>query len=124
MIQLTSNIPVPNITRIRLRRPQIDDVAGILRAEVEVGGAAGRIYTVLQLEVRNGGPCNGVQAAPAPVRFDDFVQGFTLAGDAPGVATAYDDAVGAFVGPTMNARLDGLETWAIGLGLLPAGTVS
>jgi len=125
MITLTSAIAIPNLTRVRLRQPLFDDINSVLTAQIEVGTAAGggKIYATLMLEVRNGGNSNGMRAKASPTSFADFVEGFTLG--AP-LATGFDDALTAFAGggAGLAAKLRALETWAQGVGLLPAGAVS
>jgi hypothetical protein len=126
MVTLTTPITVPNLTRARLSRPDIDEDASVLTLRAEVGGAGGRIYGVYTLTIANG-QAQGVRATAAPAGWGDVVQVFTrTTADLPGIATAYTDAVSAFLagGGALAARLRALETYLQSVGLLPAGSVS
>lgn len=123
MITLATPIAIPNLTKCRIVWAHIDGDLGLLQAQVEVGTAAagGKVYATFLLEARDGGTSNGVRAKSPPTSYADFVEGFSTTL----LPTGFTDGAAAYrSGASHAAGIRALETWAQGVGLLPAGTVT
>lgn len=118
-LTLTTPVAIPNLARVRCRRPQFDDDANEIRVAVEAVTLSGILYSTYSCVLRNG-TCQGVRATVAPVGFTDRLETFTTT-----VVAAYTDARVAFMGASgPGAQLRALETYMRDQGLLPAGTVA
>jgi len=119
MIQLTANITLNNINRLRAKSVNIDTDLNTVFVTVQATQIGGNVYGTYQLQVLNGSSI-GLRANPAPTGASDAVQAFTVS-----TATGFTDISAAFatVG-SLAAKLSAVEAACISAGLLPAGTVS
>jgi hypothetical protein len=128
MLTLSSAITIPNLAKMRLKRPLPDDDAQVFYVQCEVstlanlaydgdGAGADRLYMLI---VRNG-VCQGIRATVSPTGFRDRVQLFSL-----NVPTGYTDAYAAYHNTAggFGAKIDALETALVAAGIMPAGTVT
>jgi len=118
MLVLAGRIPLPDVVRMRLRRPMFDDDANELTVICDAVGQGGTLYKSLTIVVRNG-VCVGLKANPAPTSYTDRIIGFTST-----IANGYTAARAAFMGVNGPANQHrALETALRDAGLLPAGDV-
>lgn len=116
-LTLTTPVAVPNITRVRVAKIRFDEDGSSAIVDVEVSGAASRIYGVFTVVVRNG-LSDKLARTGSSVRWDD------LYGITPGgVSTASGlDGLVALGGANVAARNRLAETYLAGIGVLEAGS--
>jgi hypothetical protein len=117
MNALTVAITIPNIQKLHVDAVTLDGNAMVATVIVSVQGAAGKIYSVVSLSVRDGSS-QGVRATVAPLGYQDIVEVFTVS-----TPTGFTDLVTAYTG-AINARNKAVETALIAAGLMPAGVVA
>lgn len=119
MITLTNKVVLPDVTKIKLRKPVLDDDNTEVTISCDLVGQGGAVWKTLALVVRNGS-CTGVRVNVSPTTYEDLVQGFTT--DVP---TAFTQLRTVFrSASTVAAQGTAVETLMVSLGLVPAGTVS
>ncbi len=120
MLTLTTPVTIPNITKLRVNSPVFDDDNSLLTVRVDVQIAGALVVKSLACVIGNGS-AQGVRANPSPLNVDDRVQVFTQS-----QPTGYTDAVAAYnaAGGGVSAKCKAIETYMLGVGLLPAGTVA
>jgi hypothetical protein len=122
MNTLTAAINIPNIQRMRVSRvsPDADANAVYVRVEVQSTGAVTypRPNARYDLTIINGNSI-GIRAAVSPQGADDRVELFSVS-----TPSGFDTALAAYAGATIALRDSAMETALIGLGCMPAGTVT
>lgn len=120
MLTLTTPVSVPNLTKCRVKAVRLDQDSSTAFVDVEVGGAAGRIYATLSLAIRNG-LCDAIVRTSSPSGWNDLY-GF---GPQVTLATGFTDFVAAYTG-AIAAKNKNAETWMSDptRALLEAGTVA
>lgn len=125
-ITLTSNLPLPPVSRLRVVNVQIDDANAIATVTVQAGGAGGRLYNQYSITVVDAPAAGiGLQVNASPATFDDLitvVQQLVVANGFTALEAAYRGAASraaAFRAVEQRLLTDG---WLVQPGL--AGTVS
>jgi hypothetical protein len=119
MITLTSNISIPNINRIRVKKVAFDQDATTAFIDVLALMVGGNTYSPYQIQIANGSSV-GLRANAAPTGATDELQLFSLT-----TATGYTTVFNAYNGNGSNAvKNQAVETALISLGAVPTGTVS
>jgi hypothetical protein len=116
MLTLTAAIAIPNIQKIHVDAVQLDGNANVATVTCSVQGSAGKIYSMVNLAIRDG-VSQGLRATVAPVGYQDIVEVFTTT-----TPTGFSDLVTAYTGG-ITPRNKAAESMLLAAGLLPAGTV-
>lgn len=117
MNTLTVAISVPNIQKMHVDAVLLDGNLNVATVAVSVQGSAGKVYSVVNLTVRDGSSL-GIRATVTPVGYQDVVELFAVS-----TPTGFTDLVSAYTG-AINARNKAAETALITAGLMPAGVVA
>lgn len=117
MLTLTAAIAVANIQKMHVDAVQLDGNLNVATVTVTVQGSAGRVYSVITLQVRDG-LSQGIRATVTPLGYQDVVEVFTTT-----TATGFTDLVTASTGG-ITPRLKAAESALLAAGLLPAGAVA
>lgn len=118
MLNLTSNIQVPNITKMQVTQVHDDEQNSILRFLVIVQGNSHRVYNTYHCEITNGN-CIGARAKANPNALTDVVENFDLE-----LPTGYTDCQAQMTANSGTGRAKNIESYMQSVGLLPAGTVN
>lgn len=118
MLTLAAAIAVPNIQKIHVDAVQLDGNANVGTVTCSVQGGGATIYAVYQLQIRDG-LSQGIRATVAPVGYQDRTEVFTTT-----TATGFTDLVAAYTGANVTTKNKNAETFLLGAGLCPAGTVA
>ena len=119
MLNLTVNVPVPNIAKMRVVVVDLNSDTSTALVTVAVQGAGGAAWpSTFTLGVRDGAS-EGLRGKATPLGYGDILEvfGFTT-------PTGFTDLVTAYVGGGIAARNKAAESYLVSLGALPAGTVS
>lgn len=117
MLSLTTPISIPNLQKVHVDAVQLDGNLNVGTVTCSVQGAGGIIYSVVNLQVRDG-TSQGLRATVAPVGYSDRVEVFSTS-----TPTGFSDLVTAYTGAIV-ARNKAAESALLAAGLLPAGTVA
>jgi hypothetical protein len=117
MLTLTTPITVPNIQKIHVDAVSLDGNANVASVTCSVQGTGGIIYSVVQLQIRDG-LSSGIRATVSPLGYLDRVEVFTTT-----TATGFTDLVTAYTG-NITTRNKAVESALLAAGLLPPGVVA
>jgi len=119
MLNLTVNVPVPNIAKMRVVVVDLNGDTNTALVTVSAQGAGALPWPQLfTLGIRDGSS-EGLRAKGTPLGYGDILEvfGFTT-------PTGFTDLVTAYVGGGISARNKAAESYLVTLGALPAGTVA
>jgi hypothetical protein len=119
MLNLTVNVPVPNITKMRVVVVDLNGDTNTALVTVAAQGAGALPWpTLLTLGIRDGSS-EGIRAKASPLGYGDILEvfGFTT-------PTGFTDLVTAYVGGGISARNKAAESYLVSIGALPAGTIA
>jgi len=118
MLNLTVNIPVPNIAKMRVVVVDLNGDTNTALVTVAVQGAGAlpwpQLYT---LGIRDGAS-EGLRAKASPLGYADILEIFGAT-----TPTGFTDLVAASTGG-IGARNKAAESFLVAAGLLPVGTVA
>jgi len=119
MLNLTVNIPVPNLNKMRVAVVDLNGDTNTALVTVAVQGVGALPWaSTYQLTIQDGAS-TGIRGKASPLGYGDIIEYFGLQ-----TPTGFTDLVAAISGNGINAKNKSIETYLSSIGALPAGTVA